>query len=103
MDLSDSALKPAILSLCLARIGEDHNDRRVTEHAMKLYGTALKEMGRALQNSKRIQTDELLAAGKLMSRYEVSNIPELRLFHGCFFDKTRCSMAPPHLKSRHVA
>ncbi|KAL8666054.1 MAG: hypothetical protein Q9202_001791 [Teloschistes flavicans] len=81
MDLSDSALKPAILSLCLARIGEDHNDRRVTEHAMKLYGTALKEMGRALQNSKRIQTDELLAAGKLMSRYEMfhgSTAPEIQ-------------------------
>ncbi|KAI4200932.1 MAG: hypothetical protein LQ350_003618 [Teloschistes chrysophthalmus] len=71
MDLSDSALKPAILSLCLARIGEDSNDRRVSEHAMKLYGTALKEMSRALQDSKRVQTDEILAAGKLMSRYEI--------------------------------
>ncbi|KAL8780878.1 MAG: hypothetical protein Q9194_000650 [Teloschistes cf. exilis] len=82
MDVSDSALKPAILSLCLARIGEDRNDRRVSEHAMKLYGTALKEMNRALQDSKRIHTDEILAAGKLMSQ---------------------CSTAPPRLSSRHVA
>lgn len=77
LDLNDSTLRPALLALCLARIGESRNDRRVSEHALKLYGTALKEMNWALQDSKRIQSDEILAAGKLMSQYEVANAMDL--------------------------
>ena len=71
LDLNDSALKPALLSLCLAQIGESNNDRPVSQHAIKLYGTALQEMNRALQDQDRVQSDELLAAGKLMAGYEV--------------------------------
>ncbi|KAL8874590.1 MAG: hypothetical protein Q9174_000117 [Haloplaca sp. 1 TL-2023] len=74
LDLNDSALKPAVLALCLARIGESRDDRPLREHAVKLYCTALKEMSRALQDKKRIHTDEILAAGKMMSQYE--------MFHG---------------------
>ncbi|KAL9026152.1 MAG: hypothetical protein Q9196_005138 [Gyalolechia fulgens] len=80
LDLSDSALKPAMLALCLARIGDGRNDRPVAEQAIKLYGTALKEMHIALQDQKRVQSDELLVAGKLMARYEMfhgSTLPEL--------------------------
>ncbi|KAI4198309.1 MAG: hypothetical protein LQ348_002038 [Seirophora lacunosa] len=80
LDLNDSALRPALLALCLARIGESNNDRPVREQSIKLYGTALKEMNLALQDQARVQTDELLAAGKLMAGYEMfhgSTTPEL--------------------------
>ncbi|KAL8958035.1 MAG: hypothetical protein Q9193_004830 [Seirophora villosa] len=80
LDLNDSALRPALLALCLARIGESNNDRPVREQSIKLYGTALKEMNLALQDEARVQTDELLAAGKLMAGYEMfhgSTTPEL--------------------------
>ncbi|KAL8945042.1 MAG: hypothetical protein Q9216_000026 [Gyalolechia sp. 2 TL-2023] len=61
-------------------IGESQNDRLVSEQAIKLYGTALKEMHIALQDHNRVQSDELLAAGKLMAGYEMfhgSTLPEL--------------------------
>lgn len=79
LDLTDSALRPALLALCLARIGESQNDRPVSQQAIKLYGTALKEMHVALQDQDRVQSDELLAAGKLMAGYEMfhgSTLPE---------------------------
>lgn len=71
LDLSDSALKAALLALSLARIGESNKDRAVSEQAIKVYGTALKEMNLALRDQARVQTNELLAAGKLMAGYEV--------------------------------
>ncbi|KAL8899370.1 MAG: hypothetical protein Q9207_006239, partial [Kuettlingeria erythrocarpa] len=71
LDLGDSALRPALLALSLARIGESNDDRAVSEQAIKLYGTALKEMNLALRDQARVQTDELLAAGKLMAAYEI--------------------------------
>ncbi|KAI4130667.1 MAG: hypothetical protein LQ338_001644 [Usnochroma carphineum] len=80
LDLNDSALRPAVLALSLARIGESNNDRPVSEQAIKLYGTALKEMNLALQDQVRVQTDEVSAAGKLMAGYEMfhgSTTPEL--------------------------
>ncbi|KAL8738704.1 MAG: hypothetical protein Q9181_000526 [Wetmoreana brouardii] len=76
LDLNDSALRPALLSLCLARLGEVRNDRSVTEQAIKFYGAALKEMNHALKDSKKVQSDEVLVAGKLMSLYET------QMFHG---------------------
>lgn len=78
LDLNDSTLRPALLALCLARIGESHNDRPVSQQAIELYGTALKEMSLALQDQNRVQSDELLAAGKLMAGYEVPK-PNKRL------------------------
>lgn len=92
LDLTDSALRPALLALCLARIGESQNDRPVSQQAIKLYGTALKEMHVALQDQDRVQSDELLAAGKLMAGYEVfkssGRLPEVRT------ERCRCFMAP---------
>ncbi|KAL8948443.1 MAG: hypothetical protein Q9222_005377 [Ikaeria aurantiellina] len=70
MDLDDSALRPALLAVSLARIGQSYTDKPMTEQALKLYGMALREMNRALQDEKRIRTDEILAAGKLMAAYE---------------------------------
>ncbi|KAL9006043.1 MAG: hypothetical protein Q9188_001221 [Gyalolechia gomerana] len=67
LDVSDSALRPALLALCLAWIGESQNDRPVNEQDIKLYGTALKEMHIALQDQNWVQSDKLLAAGKLMA------------------------------------
>lgn len=72
LDVSGSALRPALLALCLAWIGESQNDRPVSEQAIKLCGTALKEMHIALQYQNMVQSDELLAAGKLMAGDEVS-------------------------------
>ncbi|KAL8843347.1 MAG: hypothetical protein Q9170_000205 [Blastenia crenularia] len=80
LDLNDSALRPALLALSLARIGESHNDRSVSQQAIELYGTALKEMGLALRDPTRVQSDEILATGKLMAGYEMfhgSTAPEL--------------------------
>ncbi|KAL8725021.1 MAG: hypothetical protein Q9166_007620 [cf. Caloplaca sp. 2 TL-2023] len=71
LDLDDAALRPALLAFCLARIGTGHNDQAVSKQALKMYGTALKEMNRALRDSKRVQTEEILAAGKLMAGYEI--------------------------------
>lgn len=71
LNLNDKALRPALLAFSLARIGQSNNDRAVSEQAIKLYGSALKEMNLALQDQVRLQTDELLAAGKLMAGYEV--------------------------------
>ncbi|KAL8650390.1 MAG: hypothetical protein Q9226_005163 [Calogaya cf. arnoldii] len=81
LDLEDAALRPALLSFCLARIGVSHNDRAMSERAIKLYGTALKEMNVAIRDGKRSHTDEVLAAGKLMAQYEMfhgSTTPELK-------------------------
>ncbi|KAI4240178.1 MAG: hypothetical protein L6R40_005312 [Gallowayella cf. fulva] len=81
LDLNDTALRPALLAFCLARIGTGHKDQAVGEQAIKLYGTALKEMNRALGDNKRVHTDEVLAAGKLMAQYEMfhgSTTPELK-------------------------
>ncbi|KAL9598361.1 MAG: hypothetical protein Q9219_004523 [cf. Caloplaca sp. 3 TL-2023] len=72
LNLDDSALRSALLALSLAQIGESHNDRPVSEQAIKFYGMALKEMHLALQDPKRLQSDELLAAGKLMAGYETA-------------------------------
>ncbi|KAL8716403.1 MAG: hypothetical protein Q9220_000310 [cf. Caloplaca sp. 1 TL-2023] len=71
MDLDDSALRPALLAVSLARIGQSYTDNPMAKQALKLYGTALREMNRALQDENRIQTDEILAAGKLMAAYEI--------------------------------
>ena len=71
LDLNDAALRPALLAFCLARIGVGHSDPKLSEHALKLYGAALKEMNRAIRDGRRIQTNEILAAGKLMAGYEV--------------------------------
>ncbi|KAL8706175.1 MAG: hypothetical protein Q9201_000753 [Fulgogasparrea decipioides] len=71
LDLNDSTLRPALLTFCLARLGEIHNDRSVTEQAINIYGTALKEMSHALHDSRKVQSDEVLVAGKLMSLYEM--------------------------------
>lgn len=71
LDLEDAALRPALLAFCLARIGAGHNDQALREQAIRLYGTALKEMNLALRDGRRIHTDETLAAGKLMAHYEV--------------------------------
>ncbi|KAL8757472.1 MAG: hypothetical protein Q9199_002210 [Rusavskia elegans] len=81
LDLEDAALRPALLAFCLARIGVSHNDQAVSEQAIKLYGTALKEMNLAIRDGKRIHTDEILAAAKLMAHYEMfhgSTTPELK-------------------------
>ncbi|KAL8988313.1 MAG: hypothetical protein Q9177_002591 [Variospora cf. flavescens] len=73
------ALRPALLALCLARIGESNSDRPLQQKSIKLYGTGLKEMNFALRDSVRVQTDELLVAGKLMAGYEV---PQSRTANG---------------------
>ncbi|KAL8888420.1 MAG: hypothetical protein Q9215_004138 [Flavoplaca cf. flavocitrina] len=81
LDLEDAALKPALLAFCLARIGVGHNDQALSEQAIRLYGTALKEMNLALRNGSRIHTDETIAAGKLMAHYEMfhgSTTPKLK-------------------------
>ncbi|KAL8669080.1 MAG: hypothetical protein Q9168_006317 [Polycauliona sp. 1 TL-2023] len=81
LDLKDAALRPALLAFCLARIGAGHDDRDMSEQALRIYGTALKEMNLALRDGKRIHTDETLAAGKLMAHYEMlhgSTTPELK-------------------------
>ena len=94
LDLEDAALKPALLAFCLARIGVGHNDQALSEQAIRLYGTALKEMNLALRNGSRIHTDETLAAGKLMAHYEVW----LAAKGMCSYrrvDNGRCSMDLP--------
>lgn len=102
LDLNDSALRPAVLALSLARIGESNNDRPVSEQAIKLYGTALKEMNLALQDQVRVQTDEVSAAGKLMAGYEVTT-SERRLVHGqCCINECRCSTVPQHRNLQRV-
>ncbi|KAL8857667.1 MAG: hypothetical protein Q9178_005832 [Gyalolechia marmorata] len=81
LDLNDAALRPALLAFCLARIGGGHSDPKMSEQALKVYGTALKEMNRALRDGRRIQTNEILAAGKLLAGYEMfhgSTTPELK-------------------------
>ncbi|KAI4275784.1 MAG: hypothetical protein LQ337_002945 [Flavoplaca oasis] len=81
LNLQDAALRPALLAFCLARIGVGQNDQALSEQAIRLYGTALKEMDLALRNGNRIHTDETLAAGKLMAHYEMfhgSTTPKLK-------------------------
>ncbi|KAL8996794.1 MAG: hypothetical protein Q9169_003763 [Polycauliona sp. 2 TL-2023] len=81
LDLEDAVLRPALLAFCLARIGVGHDDKNVSEQAIQLYGTALKEMNLAIRDGKRLYTNEVLAAGKLMAQYEMfhgSTRPELK-------------------------
>ncbi|KAL8762847.1 MAG: hypothetical protein Q9184_001233 [Pyrenodesmia sp. 2 TL-2023] len=94
LDLSDSALRPALLALSLAQIGQSNNDRAVSEQAVKLYGTALKEMSLALRDQARVQTDELLAAGKAMAGYEVTT-PYTRLILAAIVSRKPSFFASP--------
>lgn len=71
LDMNDAVLRPALLALCLARIGESSKDPSLTQEGMRMYGRALHQMQIALRNPRRIQSDELIAACKLLSIHEV--------------------------------
>ena len=74
LNLDDRTLRPALLAVCLARIGESKKDPPLIQQGIKQYGKALLEMNQALHDKNRAQTDEVLATGKLMAAYEVCNI-----------------------------
>ncbi|KAL9037669.1 MAG: hypothetical protein Q9214_005599 [Letrouitia sp. 1 TL-2023] len=83
--MNDAVLRPALLALCLARIGESNKDSSLTQEGVKRYGRALHQTQIALRNPRRIQSDELIAACKLLAIYEMFQGP---------FDETASSQGP---------
>ena len=71
LNLNDTALRPALLALCLSRIGENNKDLPLVEQGIKFYGTALRQMKIALEDQQRIRSNEIIAACKLLAVYEV--------------------------------
>ena len=67
----ETALNLAFLAVSAARIGRDHNDKRLVEESLKLYGKALRDLQSALYDPKRMYSDGTLVACMLLGLYEI--------------------------------
>ena len=56
---------------CLTVTGERHVVAWMREEGLKMYGKALKELGRCLGTSKGLKKDALIATVKLLGMFEV--------------------------------
>lgn len=70
---NDIALRTALLAIAVDCIGRQFDDRLYTEKGIGLYGKALRETNRALQDPRRAHSDEVLAACRLLGSYEASH------------------------------
>ncbi len=61
-------------SLALAYFGSQHGEDRLLEKGFKQYGAALRELNKALANSSKCQTRELLVSVAVMALFEVSTL-----------------------------
>ena len=64
-------LRSALLAVSVSRIGRSNEDSSMIGKGMELYGKALFQVNRALRDPNRAKGDELLAACRLLSFYEV--------------------------------
>ncbi|KAL0261775.1 hypothetical protein SLS55_003207 [Diplodia seriata] len=67
----ETTLKYALLAISLATIGRQRGDFWMVSQGYDSHGRALREMAYALQTTERAQTDELIAASKLLGLFEV--------------------------------
>ena len=71
MSSDETALDLAFLGVSAARVGRDHNDKRLVEESLKIYGKALKDLQSALYDPKRMYSDGTLMACMLLGLYEI--------------------------------
>ena len=70
MSGEETALNLAFLAVSAARVGRDHNDKRLVEESLKIYGKALRDLQSALYDPKRMYSDGTLVACMLLGLYE---------------------------------
>lgn len=71
MPQDEPALDLAFSALSVSRVGRSNQDLRLVKESTKVYGRALKDLQRALADSSRMQSEEVLAACSLLSLYEI--------------------------------
>lgn len=71
MSQNEPALEYAFSALSVSRVGRSNRDYRLVKESTKIYGRALKDLQRALADSSRMRTEEVLAACSLLGLYEV--------------------------------
>jgi len=67
----EPALDLAFSALSISRVGRSNQDIRLVKESTKVYGKALKDLQRALTDSSRAQSEEVLAACALLGLYEI--------------------------------
>ncbi|KAL1622150.1 hypothetical protein SLS54_005217 [Diplodia seriata] len=67
----ETTLKYALLAISLATVGRQRGDFWMVSQGYASHGRALREMAYALQTTERAQTDELIAASKLLGLFEI--------------------------------
>jgi len=71
MPKDEPALDLAFSALSISRVGRSNQDVRLVKESTKIYGRALKYLQKALNDSSRSQSEEVLAACSLLGLYEV--------------------------------
>ncbi|KAF1984725.1 hypothetical protein K402DRAFT_455606 [Aulographum hederae CBS 113979] len=67
----DDALKLALLALSAMKIGRDHGDQTVVEQGLRVYGKALLEVNKGIQDMERVKGDEMLCACFILGQFEM--------------------------------
>ena len=71
MSQDEPALDLAFSALSVSRVGRSNQDIRLVKESTKIYGRALKDLQRALDDPSRMQSEEVLAACSLLGLYEI--------------------------------
>ena len=71
LSMREEALSKTILAVGLTTLGKGPNDQALLRQGQALYGKALQELGLALKNPKRRNSEALLATTGLMGLYEI--------------------------------
>lgn len=71
MSQDEPALDLAFSALSISRVGRSNQDVRLVKESTKIYGRALKDLQRALADSSRMRSEEVLAACSLLGLYEI--------------------------------
>lgn len=73
--VSNVILKKALLAICLRMAARNSGEKWMGEKGFELYADALKQMSVALSVPSRAKSNELFAASKIFSLYEVRHKP----------------------------
>ncbi|KAL5001591.1 hypothetical protein BDV10DRAFT_182156 [Aspergillus recurvatus] len=67
---SENALRKALLAMSLSAVGKQEDDRHLKKEGRRLYTSSLKSLAVALKDAKRVNSDAILTAVRLLSFYE---------------------------------
>lgn len=71
MSMSERSLELSYIAVSCGRIGKDCNDPRLLQQGWKAYCAGIRELQKALMDSRRTWTSETLAASLLLALYEI--------------------------------